>query len=281
MRIGIIGVGRLGSSLAVALAHAGYPLRAVASRDRAQVKAIVQIAGHEVRAGTPEEVAGGTDLVFLTVPDRVITPLAAALPWRPGQWAVHCSGASDLDVLVPAFDAGASTGCLHPLQSFSARVPEPGRFAGISCGIEGAAELAGYLEQLTCDLGANPFRLEGIDRALYHVSAVFTSNYAVALMAAARRAWSASGLPPQAAQRALSPLLMSTASNIRQAELDQTLTGPVARGDAVTVKRHLRALSSDPGLEHLYRELALELLRIAPTIGGGRRAALESLLGAR
>jgi predicted short-subunit dehydrogenase-like oxidoreductase (DUF2520 family) len=280
LRIGVIGAGRLGASLAVALARAGYHLTAVAGRDPAAAERLAGAMGPGVLAApSPAGLLANADLVFLTVPDAAIEGLSAALPWEPGHMAVHCSGALGLDALLAASRAGAATGCFHPLQSFPSREPEPARFRGIVCGVEGREPLGGLLEGIAGDLGAGVVRLEGIDRAVYHAAAVLASNCLVGLAAAASRAWALAGLPPESARAALGPLLLAVARNINAVSLEEALTGPVARGDVATVEAHLAALARDPALAALYRELGAELLRIAPVADDHARARLLALLG--
>ena len=120
LAIAIVGAGRLGASLALALAGLGYRVAAVASRDpEAATRLAGRIDGAETRplAGVP----AASDLLFLTAPDREIAALARSIEWRTGQGAVHCSGALGLDVLAPAREAGALAGCFHPIQSFPDR----------------------------------------------------------------------------------------------------------------------------------------------------------------
>ncbi len=277
--IGIIGAGRLGASLAVALEAAGYPVAAVASRDPDSAAALVAQLHGGGEALPAKAVAASCDLVFLTVPDGEIESLAAALPWRGGQAVVHCSGAVGLDALAPAAGAGAGTGCLHPLQSFPSRIGEPQRFRDIVCGVEGAEPLGSLLERIAGELGAGVVRLEGVDRARYHAAAVFASNYVVALAAAAQRAWELAGLPAQQARSALAPLMRGAAENVAERATAEALTGPVARGDAATIERHLAALDGEPHLSALYRRLGAELLRLdlghAPEAAAQLRALLE------
>lgn len=260
--IGFIGAGRLAASLSAALQEAGYPVTAVASRNTQSAATLSSALGGGVKDGTAASVAGTCDLVFLTVADAEISALSAGLPWRAEQAVVHCSGALDLAVLDTASNRGALAGCLHPLQSFPSRSPEPARFGGIFCGIEAPAPLAAYLEDAARATGARSFRLEGVDRSLYHAAAVFASNEVVALMAAASRLWGAAGLPETTAREALSPLLLASAANVARQPLAQALTGPVARGDVATVRRHLAALEGEPELARLYRALSAELLRL-------------------
>ena len=202
------------------------------------------------------------DAVFLTVPDGAIREAASRVSWQAGQAAIHCSGALGLDVLASATERGAIAGCLHPLQSFSSPEGEPERFRGVTCGIEGAEPLGGWLEGVARDLGSRTVRLEGVDRALYHAAAVFVSNDAVALMSAGSRTWELAGLSREESRAALAPLLLGAADNIAQRALADALTGPVKRGDAATVQRHIEVLATVPELLDLYRRLGAELLRL-------------------
>ena len=249
-------MGRVGTTLAAALRRAGYDASPVARDDR-----------------TP-----AAHLIFLTVPDGAIAAVARAHSWRPGQWVVHCSGALGRGELATPDAAGAMTGCFHPLQTFPSRTAEPARFAGIALGIEAPEPLGATLEGIARDLGSRPFRLEGVDRALYHAAAVVASNHLVALAGAAARLWSLAGLPQQSGRESLAPLMTAAAANVASMELASALTGPVARGDTDTVAKHLAALESAPELRELYRRLSLELLRLPLAIPRARFEALSDLL---
>lgn len=261
--IGIIGTGRLAASLGAGLVLAGRHVRVLVGRDPVRTEALAALLGPQVVPTTDMQGAvAACDIVFLALPDGAIAPACAALHWESRHAVVHCSGALGLGVLSPATTAGAEAGCLHPLQSFPSRLPEPERFRGIFCGIEGAKPLGTLLETLAVELGARTFRLEGVDRALYHASAVFISNHLLALAVAAEQAWTISGLPRDAAREALAPLLLTTAANVARLPLAEALTGPVARGDATTIERHLAALAAAPSLAELYRRLSAQLLEL-------------------
>ena len=262
-QVAVLGPGRLGRTLAAALQARGYAVRLASSR-------VVEGAQDAVDA---------SDVAFITVPDGDIAGVAAVVDWRPGQAVVHCSGARGLEVLTVPEQSGAMVGCLHPLQSFPAE-PDPSRFEGITCGIDAASPLDVILEAIAGDLGARTVRLAGVDRSLYHAAAVLISNDAVALAAAATRAWTLAGLPESAAREALAPLLLGAAGNIAAHPLLEALTGPVARGDVGTVERHLDALARDPALRALYRALGAELLRLPLGHAQSIEARLHALLDA-
>lgn len=261
--IGFVGAGRLAASLAAGLIRANYRVGVVASTSAESARALASELGPTVAATADlGEVAALAGTVFLTVPDAAIAETCAAIPWSPRHIAVHCSGASSLAVLASATTNGATASCLHPLQTFPARAPQPERFAGISCGIEGAEPAGSLLEQMAKDLGAVPFRLEGVDRARYHAAAVMASNFVVALAEAGGRLWELAGLDPASSREALAPLMLAAAKNVSTMDLAKALTGPVARGDIETVERHLAAIKADPALSELYRLLSSELLRL-------------------
>jgi len=277
--VGFIGAGRLGAALAAGLAKAGYRVRAVASANRESARTLAGQIGPGVEAAEDaNRVAALCDVVFLTVPDSSVGPACAAVRWQPRHVAVHCSGALGLDALARAAAGGAAAACFHPLQTFPSRVPEPGRFEGVFCGIESSEPAGALLEHMANDLGARPFRLEGVDRALYHAAAVMASNLVVALMGSATRLWELAGLEASSGRQALSPLLLAAARNISQLDLAKALTGPVARGDVATVERHLAALEADPELAKVYRLLSAELLRLALGHDATTLARLRELL---
>jgi len=275
--IGIIGASRLGTTLALSLQRAGHPVTAVASQRAGSARAFAaRLAGAE--ALDAAALVTRCELVVLAIPDGAIAALAAALPWVAGQQVVHCSGALDLTVLDPARAHGGLRGCLHPLQSFPERFADARRFDGIACGVEGDGALAGRLQTLCSALGATPFSLAGVDRARYHAAAVLASNYVVALHAAASAAWTLAGLPAERAREALAPLTQGAADAVRRLPLSAALTGPIARGDAATIARHIAALADAPELQQLYQRLGAALLALPLELTEEQRAALESVL---
>lgn len=277
--VGFVGAGRLAASLAAGLIRANYRVTVIASTTVKSARALAgELSPEVIATGDLGEVAALAEVVFLTVPDSAIAGTCAAIPWSPKHIAVHCSGASSLDVLSAATQSGATVGCLHPLQTFPSRSPQPERFDGISCGIEGAEPAGSLLEQMAKDLRAAPFRLEGVDRARYHAAAVMASNFVVALAEAGGRLWELAGLDPASSREALAPLMLAAAKNISTMDLAAALTGPVARGDIETVERHLAAIKADPALLEIYRLLSSELLRLPLEHDAPTSARLRDLL---
>lgn len=251
--IGIIGAGRVGSALAHALYATGYTQVGIASRSPAHAAHLADSLHLPVRK--PAELLAGADLVFLAVSDDALASLAtelSTLPVARSAAVVHCSGALSTAVLAPLATHGWTTGSCHPMQAFA-----PATVAiqpGITWGIEAAEPLRATLHQLVATLGGRPLDLRAEDKVLYHAAAVLAANFSIILAAQAVEILGLCAVPPEAALQALLPLLQGNLANLAQVGLPAALTGPLARGDWGTIKRHLAALDArSPSIATLYR----------------------------
>ena len=113
-RIGIIGAGNVGKTLAVALMHKGYVVVSTASRTFESAKALARLTPGCVAYPELQGAADAADFVFITTSDDAIRPVAEAVRWREGQTVVHCSGAASLDVLESVQEYGAVPGGIPP-----------------------------------------------------------------------------------------------------------------------------------------------------------------------
>jgi predicted dinucleotide-binding enzyme len=78
MRIGIVGAGMIGSTMARLWVDAGHEVR-LASRHPDHLRQLIAGLGQRASAGTPAEAAAFGDVVMLTVPLRAIPELARDL----------------------------------------------------------------------------------------------------------------------------------------------------------------------------------------------------------
>ena len=210
-------------------------------------------------------------IVFLAVPDGAVAETAARLARLDapaGVSFVHCSGALGLDALA-ALRGRHAVGSFHPLQSFPAPRPASA-FRGATFAVDASTPaLRRRLEALARGLGGRPRRVDDESRALYHAAAVYASNYVVAVVESAVEILEAAGWSRRDATAALVPLVEGAVASIRERGTVRALTGPVRRGDAETVRRHLEALATDgnPKLEATYRMLGAVALGIAKDAG--------------
>jgi predicted short-subunit dehydrogenase-like oxidoreductase (DUF2520 family) len=266
--VALVGPGRAGTTIVVALVARGWTPVAVAGR-RVDARSVAEAAA---RLGAPAvEVADAgrdADLVVVATPDGAIaaTALALAPGLRPGALVIHLSGSCPVPELdkLGAERPDVELGSLHPLQSLPSPDLGVSRLAGSWCAVDGPPAV----ERLALTLGLRPFRVEPGQRARYHAAAIIASNHLVALLGQAMRVADAAGVP----REALLPLVRATVENVEALGPADALTGPVARGDVDTVARHLDALPSDE--QSAYRALALEALRLTARDD----AALRTLL---
>lgn len=252
-RVGFVGVGATGGALARALAARGATVATVSTLHPDRARALAEALPRPPQVTTPAGVVAACDLVFLAVPDDIITPLASELDWRAGQVAVHLSGARGIEALAPARAHGARVAAAHPLMTFTrgdggAGGPSADLFAGCAWALEaGDEETRFLLERLVAALRGTSVTLSARDRVPYHISAVLASNYVVALLGAATRLWSAFGVSQDEALRSLLPLLRAAVEKLAAEGLPDALTGPLARGDTGTVAAHLAWLDDAAG----------------------------------
>ena len=265
--VGIIGPGRAGVGLALALGRAGYLVRLYGRRKRVIPDPLELTVGAADAAPTPAWLAQA-GVVILAVRDDAIRPLAEALARggvRPEHVVLHLSGAQGQEALGPLVPSRAALGSLHPLQTISDPERAPERLKGAWAAVEGMPRALDAAERIARALGMRPFRLTGRAKAIYHAGAVFASNYFVVVEAVAQRLLRHAGLSDAEAWQALRPLVEGTLANLLHQEPSDALTGPVVRGDDVTIRRHLESLTKDDAL--LYRALGRAALELAEKRG--------------
>ena len=217
--VAVVGRGRAGGSFAAALLRSGWRVE--------------EVPGRAVPAG----IVDTADLVLLAVPDDVVAEVAASL--APGRGVVaHCAGSLGLDVLGPHRRVAS----IHPLVSLSS--PEVGaeRLRGAWFAVAGD-EVAGHALALALveELGGRPVDVPDDRRVVYHAAAAVASNHLVALLGQVERLAAAAGVPAAAYWDLARP----TIDNVAAQGAADALTGPVARGDWATVRRHLDAIPVD------------------------------------
>lgn len=284
-RLIVIGAGRVGLSLAIDLSDADRsrgitvvgrrPRRPEPLHARPDIDYVTSVSEESVPAtevsGQPPETA----LLFCVSDDRLETAAAAWAAAVPpdARIALHTSGLHPASALAPLAGHGLAVGSWHPIVALSR--PRPGALRDITIGMDGDPEALALGRDLAETLGARVIRVDPGRTAAYHAAAVFGANHLVACLNIARR------LLREASREAtladLLPLARSAIDNLERDGVERGATGPITRGDAGTVARHLDAL--DPGARAVYRALAMELLRLVEgRLEPAARIELERLL---
>ncbi len=269
LKIGFIGAGTVATALAVGLRSKGYPVVAVSSRSQTTAANLAQLVNGCQALSNNQDVADAAEFIFIATPDDAIASVAAQIQWHSGHSIVHCSGADSTDILLSARKSGARVGVFHPLQTFADFEQAVGNIPGTTFALEAEEPLLTILKDMATVLGGRWIELEAKDRVIYHAAAVFACNYLVTLVKLATDLWQTFAIPPEQATQALLPLIRGTINNIDTLGIPKCLTGPIARGDTGTIKKHLSALQKvAPDLVATYQELGLKSLPIALKKGG-------------
>ncbi|MDQ4122327.1 MAG: DUF2520 domain-containing protein [Acidobacteriota bacterium] len=268
--ISIIGAGRLGGALAIALAGKDYKIAAlVARRFENAERAGHQISSSQTEILTAENLAAlpNSDIVFITTPDPEIEPTAARLAASPNFNSetifLHTSGSLSSTVLSQLKDGGASVGSLHPLVSVSDSLAGAERFAGAFFCVEGDTKAVQAANQIVADLGGEAFEINPDFKILYHAAAVMTAGHLVALFDVAAETLTACGIEEREARRILLPLAQSGVENLGRQTPAAALTGTFARADIGTMRRHLESLRAHETALRIYAELGKRSVELA------------------
>ena len=283
-KFAIIGAGMVGTAIGTLLKQAGHHIASMADISAVHLKRAqkyIRATGYEDAA----EAASAADCILIsTRDDRILdacTDIASRTSLK-GKIVFHLSGAGGLDLLEPASKAGAAVASIHPLQSFSsidgAISSIPGSYFGITAGI-GAKKIS---IDLVHDLKGIPLLISPEQKPLYHAAACIASNYLVSLMSVVEAISLAVGIKEKDARRAYLPLVYGSLKNIEKQGCADALTGPIARGDAGTIEKHLKALKGK--LSHhlpFYSELGkitVDLARKKGTLSADQAQTIIELL---
>ena len=253
--VSIIGVGRIGGALAIALSRRNFAIDRLVHRDDATVNRILPLLPSTVRAEKPtaDLVTIDSDIVLIATADPDIEPVAKALSKRlkPGRVVLHTSGSLSSSVLSSLETAGHFTGSMHPLISISDPVTGADSFDGAFFCIEGNDRAVDSARSIAESLGGRTFSIDSDRKTLYHAAAVTACGHVTALIDIAIEMFSRCGVEKDAAHEILQPLIDSTAENLRSLTPQKALTGSFARLDADAVERHISAIGSEMSAEIL------------------------------
>jgi predicted short-subunit dehydrogenase-like oxidoreductase (DUF2520 family) len=259
--VAILGLGKVGTAVGFLLRKAGYRIVAVASRSEASLTQGIVYTGGKPYVNYSAAALMANCIIITTSDDaiaHVCKKISSERAIRPGAKVIHMSGAGGLEFLASAKDAGAHVACIHPLQSFADVERAIRDIPGSTFGITSSDEIKDWSVDMVRKLGGVPFFIADLDKPLYHAAACIASNYLTTLIHMVEEIYQSLGLSRQDTIRAIWPLVMGTIANIETKGTVQALTGPVARGDTGTIKKHVEALRNKlPELLQAYSALGI------------------------
>jgi len=268
MNIGIIGAGKVGTTLGYVLREKGFNVAAIASRRQASLDAASRYLGADcVYTLDPMELVAQCDVIAVTTQDREIRNVARTIyegtDCLEGKIIFHTSGAHRALELSPLDTKGAAIGSLHPLQTFPDVDAAIASLHETPIFIEGDEAALSVLHTIAIAMGCEVHRIKGEDKIRYHLAAVFACNLLAALIYSGEAIMGTIDV----ALKSFYPIIRTTLMNIEKKGPLDSLTGPVARGDGGTVASHLEALKGMDLHESVYRTLSLVAVEMAEKKG--------------
>ncbi|HEX6124977.1 MAG TPA: DUF2520 domain-containing protein [Pyrinomonadaceae bacterium] len=269
--VSIIGVGRVGGALALALQKAGYEIEHLVHRDATTAKLIApKLPGVEFREQQASFSFLTSDIVLITTPDPLIGPIAERLSaeLRHKPTVLHTSGSLSSNILSRVAEFGFGTGSMHPLVSISDAITGALSFEkGYFC-VEGDETGERIATSMVQSLGGIPFTIPPDCKPLYHAAAVMASGHFVSLIDISIELLNKCGVRPESAKSILLPLIRTTLGNLESKNTAGSLTGSFARADSDAITRHLAAIDdSNPLIREVYLLLGERSIDLAAAAG--------------
>lgn len=273
--VAIIGVGRVGGALAIALSKKGYEVSQLVTRKYEKAKEIAESIEPRPQVISSEELEKiSADVVFITTQDSEIPAVVEVLTERLEHlpYVFHTSGSLSSSVLQPLCNEGCEVASMHPLVSISDAKLGAQHFKNAYFCIEGDPEAVNLAEEIVEALEGTSFSIKTKYKSLYHAAAVTACGHLVALISAAIEMLSECDISKEDSQKFLLPLINSTIQNLSSQTPTQALTGTFARADVDALERHLQALHTifSPDLLEIYLTLGLRSLPLAESQGADK-----------
>ncbi|KTD11865.1 Rossmann-like domain protein [Legionella gratiana] len=264
MKCNIIGAGRLGKNIALALSTARLISSfSICNRNLASAKNVC----HEIGSGRAVdkiELFPEAEITWICCNDDAIQPIVETLTQsatlKPNNFVIHCSGVFSSALLAPLRKKGCFIASFHPLKAFKTNYLESAAFKQVDCVLEGDHEVCEWLRSAFTQLGANLIAIESEAKATYHAAACMASNYLITLAACSEELFLKAGIHSQQSRQMIVKLMQGNLDNLQRTEnITEALTGPLARGDIDTISLHLETIKNDK-IRRLYQEAALNTL---------------------
>lgn len=266
----IIGLGKVGTAIGYLLNKSGHKIIAVSDTSSAAMKnALLYTGGKAFR--DPKKAVMEADCILIATPDDIIASACneiADSKLIKDKFVFHMSGAGGLDLLDTAKKAGAVIASIHPVQSFSSIDTAIKNIPGSIFGVTADKKAKRQAQAIVRDLKGIPISISPDQKPLYHAAACFASNYLVSLLNVVETIYESIGISNTNAQKAYLPLIYGTLKNVEISGSIQALTGPIARGDTGTIKKHITAINNtQPQYSSIYSALGLATTDIAQKKG--------------
>lgn len=280
--VSFIGSGKIVHSFIPALLNSGFEIDTVVGQNHSEL----EILASEYKIKSCSQNFSSLDeksYIFLAVPDSEILDVANSIAKLNLDFAdtvfIHLSGSKTISELSPLSSKGYIVAGLHPMQTFSSYSAID--LHDVHAAIETTdAKIYSELSELALELKMKPFRIKSEEKTAYHLMGVFVSNFMTANFFNADEIVKKSKSIPDS-KDLMQSIARQTLENILNNGPINSLSGPIERGDTVTIKNHLECLKKEPNLLSFYISSSLTLCEMAlqkGSISESKHEELKNLL---
>lgn len=278
---GIIGCGRVGRALSIALKNAGYSISVLMDKNRKVVDFMKDLFPESLVTMEYKDWPH-FDILFIAVHDDDIASTGTDLANSPIHFVrsivAHTSGVLTSESLSPLEQKGAKLASMHPVQTFSGAQNDTYKLRNSYFALEGKAEAINVLQEVIANIGGKSFVISPEFKPTHHLACVLASNYVITLMNMAVSLFETLDISKYQIKSILLPLMKNAVENISNQEMASALTGPITRGDLQTVKRHVELLQNkNDKLLKLYAGLGLETVKLAHSQSATKKSDLNKI----
>lgn len=278
MKVGFIGAGKVGTGLGILLSNSSIKVSGYLSRS-ANSSLNASSLTNSTAFSKYEDIIIASDVIIISTKDDCIESIVEEILKHKSiinnKIFVHLSGSISIDVLTPLKEYG-HTMVLHPVQTCPSIESAVSLLPESYFTIEGNDIAVDAGINIVKAIGAKPIVIDGINKPLYHASCVVASNYLVTLIKAANELLKASDFPFDKHPDLLLPLIKGTLKNIDERGCEASLSGPIARCDVDTIKKHIENIKDDEIL-NLYKVMGKATIKFFKNPGDAKMTELEEI----
>lgn len=245
-KITIIGVGKVGSALAIELSAKGFGILTLIDKNLSRLKKIkAKCKCQCTLASLNTEVIEKSDIIIVCLKDDDLHKYIKEIQKYSfkGKILLHTSGLLTSDLFKKLKVETKNIGSFHPAQTFpKISFSNNKLLSEIYFGIEGGKSALEFIKLVAKKLNSDYILIPKNQKALYHLSCVVSSNFLIANFYLLKLFSKPLKITENKFFEILKPLFSNTANNIHTFGVSDSLTGPVSRGDIKTINSHLNLL---------------------------------------
>lgn len=264
MKIGFIGAGKVGYSLGKFFCEHNVKVTGYYNRHQEEALKASEFTATKCFEEL-KELIDESDAIFITVSDGAINSVYEQIKELniSGKYICHASGALSANDAFPDIEKyGAYGYSIHPLFPVSDKLTSYRKLSDAFFCIEGSSERVNIWNEMFMNMGAKVKIISSDCKVKYHAACAISSNLVCALIDESINLLNECDFTEDEAIHALEPLIRANIENILEKGTVRALTGPVERGDFVTVQKHIDCFATEEERD-MYVGVTKRLVHIA------------------